>query len=203
VISKKVSIVILIFFRGSVVVSAAWRAIKIKVFGNASIFGLSTFGFALAMLGFWLLLRNQLIGALIFALLVAAIGETVAGLYEIVRGQTYVASVLTTFGIWLVGCYLLLTVAIGIHLVTDQSIGLFILLLHIPVAYLAVPAFVSRRIPLVAAFVFLFILLMLAGLGSYFAINVLNKVAIVFAFLSAISVWFVAFEALEEANRPS
>jgi len=171
--------------------------------GNASIIGLSALGFAIAMLGFWLLLGTEMTGALIFALLMAGIAETLAGLFEIVRGQTYIAAILTTFGLWIVGYYFLLTVGAGMHLVTNQGIGLFILLLNIPIGYFSVPALASKRLPLIAALGLIIVLLILVGLGTYFGIDVLNKIAIAFAFLSAIAVWFLAYEALQESVHAS
>jgi hypothetical protein len=51
-----------------------------RQFGNPGVFGLATFGFALAALSFQVLLNPEAAGATLYAILVAAIGETIAGM---------------------------------------------------------------------------------------------------------------------------
>ena len=77
--------------------------------GNPGVFGLATFGFALSALSFQVLVNPDTAGATLYAILVAALGETIAGMWAIARGNTYVAGILTTFGIWLFGFYMMLT----------------------------------------------------------------------------------------------
>ena len=103
--------------------------------GDSSVFGLSTFGFALAVLGTQLTLSSQIAGATVYAVLVAAIGETLAGLWALARGDGYLAGVLTTFGVWLIGYYFFLTAGRAAGLVTAKADGVYVLLLVIPLAY--------------------------------------------------------------------
>lgn len=55
--------------------------------GNPGVFGLATFGFALAVLSFQVLVNSETVGATLYAILVAAIGETIAGVWPS-RGET-------------------------------------------------------------------------------------------------------------------
>src|SRR5262252_5667974 len=78
--------------------------------------GLSLFGFALFLYGIqFVVYAGAAPGAAtssvatIYAILVAAVGETLAGILYILRGQGYQASILCGFKLWLIKLYLLLT----------------------------------------------------------------------------------------------
>ena len=60
--------------------------------------------------------------ATIYAILVAAVGETLAGVLYLLRGQGYQASILCGFGLWLLGLYLLLT--LGALAEIESGLGL-------------------------------------------------------------------------------
>src|SRR6266568_4491479 len=82
--------------------------------------GLSLFGFALFLYGVqFVVYAGAAPGAAtssvatIYAILVAAVGETLAGVLYILRGQGYQASILCGFGLWLLGLCLLLFLGIG------------------------------------------------------------------------------------------
>lgn len=100
--------------------------------GDPGIFALSLFGMALIGLAVTLLLgpktAGPYMGASVFAVLIAGIGEGVGALWYLVRGQSYLAGVLGTFGIWLLGLFLYLTSSPSLHLLTPKGVGLYTLL---------------------------------------------------------------------------
>ncbi len=165
-----------------------------KQFGNPGVFGLATFGFALAALSFQVLVNPEAAGATLYAILVAAIGETIAGMWAIARGDTYVAGILTTFGIWLFGFYMLRTQGEGLDLVNPASEGAYTLLLTIPVIYLAIPAFRGRLWIFSAAFVALIAMLFFLGFGYYFENGMLRTIAGALALIAAIPIFYLSYE---------
>jgi succinate-acetate transporter protein len=165
-----------------------------KQLGNPGVFGLATFGFALAALSFQVLLNPEAAGATLYAILVAAIGETIAGMWAIARGNTYIAGVLTTFGIWLFGFYMLRTQGEELGLVNPASEGAYVLLLNIPVIYLAIPAFRGRMWVLSAAFAALIAMLFFLGFGYYFENEMLRTGAGVLALIAAIPIFYLSYE---------
>src|SRR5215470_14412336 len=77
---------------------------------------LSLFGFALFLYGVQFVAYHGAAPgaatssvATTYAVLVAAIGMILAGVLYIIRGQGYQASIMCSFGLWLFGLYLLLT----------------------------------------------------------------------------------------------
>lgn len=165
-----------------------------KQLGNPGVFGLATFGFALAALSFQVLLNPEAAGATLYAILVAALGETIAGMWAIARGNTYIAGVLTTFGIWLFGFYMLRTQGEELGLVNPASEGAYVLLLNIPVIYLAIPAFRGRMWVLSAAFAALIAMLFFLGFGYYFENEMLRTGAGVLALIAAIPIFYLSYE---------
>lgn len=85
--------------------------------GESQGIGLATFWFALAALSVQVLVNSETAGATLYAILVAAIGETIAGMWAIARGNTYVSGILSTFGIWLFGFYMTLTQGVELGVV--------------------------------------------------------------------------------------
>jgi len=73
--------------------------------------------------------------------------------------------VTSTFGIWLLGFYLLATSGAHSKDFTVNAVAWYLLVLVIPVAIMAVPAFVHRNYPFSIAFVAILATLLLAGLG--------------------------------------
>lgn len=162
--------------------------------GNPGVFGLATFGFALAALSFQLLVNSDTFGATLYAVLVAAIGETIAGMWSIVRGNTYIAAILTTFGLWLFGFYMLLTQGAANGLVNPQTEGIYVLLLNIPVIYLAIPAVRGRQLVLSLAFILLIAMLFFLGFGFYYESVTLETIAGAFALLAALPIFYLSYE---------
>lgn len=109
--------------------------------------------------------------ALNYALLVGGIAETLGGVLGIIRGIGYPAYVTTTFGIWLLGFYLLATSGAANKEFTPDALAWYSLILIVPVAILAVPAFAQRNILFMIAFLALLGLLLCLGLGYHSLYN--------------------------------
>ncbi len=170
---------------------------------NPGIFPLLLFGYSLAVLGVELLVTPAAAGALAFAIFVAAVGETVGGLWELARGETYIGTIVTTFGIWLLGLFLLETLGSVLGLVTPPTLATYFLVLLIPIALLAIPAFKNGMgWPIRGAFVALFLLVVFAGLNFVLANGIFGLVAGVFAWVSALFVWLLAVEDILEIGTP-
>ena len=171
--------------------------------------GLSLFGFALFVYGIqFVVYANAAPGAAtssvatIYAVLVAAVGETLAGIFYILRGQGYQASILCGFGLWLLGLYLLLTLGADNKAFAPPAVGWYAIALIVPVAYMSIPSFLHRNVPLIAAFVALIGLLLFLGIG-FLSANLTAKppvppsvnelrVSGIFAFIAAAALWYRA-----------
>lgn len=171
--------------------------------------GLSLFGFALFVYGVqFVVYANAAPGAAtssvatIYAVLVAAVGETLAGIFYILRGQGYQASILCGFGLWLLGLYLLLTLGADNKAFAPPAVGWYAIALIVPVAYMSIPSFLHRNVPLIVAFVALIGLLLFLGIGFLSAdlaakppvppsANEL-RVSGIFAFIAAAALWYRA-----------
>src|SRR5215471_10039549 len=167
--------------------------------------GLSLFGFALFLYGIqFVVYAGAAPGAAtssvatIYAILVAAVGETLAGILYILRGQGYQASILCGFGLWLLGLYLLLTLGADNKAFAPDAVGWYAIALIVPVAYMSIPSFLHRNVPLVIAFVALILLLLFLGIGFLTAkppvppsVNLL-RISGACAFLAAAALWFRA-----------
>lgn len=165
-----------------------------RQFGNPGVFGLATFGFALVALSFQVLINPEASGATLYAILVAAIGETVAGMWAIARGDTYVAGILATFGIWLFGFYMMRTQGEELGLVNPASEGAYVLLIIIPVVYLGLIAFRARLLIFSVAFAALIALLFFLGFGYYFENEALRTIAGVLALIAAAPLFYLSYE---------
>jgi succinate-acetate transporter protein len=171
--------------------------------------GLSLFGFALFLFGIqFVVYANAAPGAATssvattYAILVAAVGETLAGLLYILRGQGYQASILCSFGLWLLGLYLLLTLGAENKAFSPDAAGWYAIALIVPVAFMAIPSFLHRNVPLIVAFVALIGLLLFLGTG-FLSANLTAKppvppsvnelrVSGIFAFIAAAALWYRA-----------
>ena len=171
--------------------------------------GLSLFGFALFLYGVqFVVYANAAPGAATssvattYAILVAAVGETLAGLLYILRGQGYQASILCGFGLWLLGLYLLLTLGAENKAFSPDAVGWYSVALIVPVAFMSIPSFLHRNLPLIAAFVALIGLLLFLGTG-FLSANLTAKPPVppsvselrisgIFAFIAAAALWYRA-----------
>ncbi len=137
---------------------------------------------------------GQYMGGSVFAVLIAGIGEGIGALWYLVRGQSYLAGVLGTFGIWLVGLFLFLTSAPSQHLLTPKGVGLYALLLIVPTLYLTLPPLRARMMIFTVAFVALLLLEVFFGLENILANATLARVAGVCAVVAGLSIWTTAFQ---------
>ena len=171
--------------------------------------GLSLFGFALFLYGIqFVVYAGAAPGAAtssvatIYAVLVAAAGETLAGILYILRGQGYQASILCGFGLWLFGLYLLLTLGTENKAFAPDAVGWYAIALIVPVAFMAIPSVMHRNLPLVIAFVALIGLLLFLGAG-FLSANLAAKppvppsvnelrVSGICAFVAAAALWYRA-----------
>jgi hypothetical protein len=171
--------------------------------------GLSLFGFALFVYGIqFVVYANAAPGAAtssvatIYAVLVAAIGETLAGILYILRGQGYQASILCGFGLWLFGLYLLLTLGADNKAFSPDAVGWYAIALIIPVAFMAIPSIQHRNAAFILAFLALIGLLLFLGMG-FLTANLAAKppvppsanelrVSGICAFVAAAALWYAA-----------
>jgi GPR1/FUN34/yaaH family len=171
--------------------------------------GLSLFGFALFVYGVqFVAYAGAAPGAAtssvatIYAILVAAAGETLAGIFYLLRGQGYQASILCGFGLWLAGLYLLLTLGADNKAFAPDAVGWYSIALIVPVAYMGIPSLLHRNVPFIIAFAALIGVLLFLGIGFLSAdlaakppvppsVNEL-RVSGAFAFLAAAALWYRA-----------
>ena len=166
---------------------------------NPGIFPLLLFGYSLVVLGVELLVTPEAAGALMFAIFIAAVGETIGGLWEISQGKTYIGTTVATFGIWLFGLFLLETVGSVLEVVTPVTLATYFLVLLAPVALLAIPAFRNNMgLPIRGAFASLFLLVLFAGLNFVVANPIVQLAAGAFALLSALCIFTLALEDILE-----
>jgi succinate-acetate transporter protein len=177
---------------------------------------LGLFGFALAMFAVRFIgvdATTLAVGsttvALNYALLIGGIAELLGGVLGIIRGMRYPAYVTAIFGTWLIGFYYLVTAGETNKAFTPNAVAWWSLVLIVPVAIMAVPAFIQRNIPFAAAFIALIALLLFSGLGFHniytsvtaaeasksapdlsTAVN-LVKTAAWFAVAAALAIWYM------------
>jgi hypothetical protein len=171
--------------------------------------GLSLFGFALFVYGIqFVVYAGAAPGtatssvATIYAVLVAAIGETLAGVLYLLRGQGYQASILCGFGLWLLGLYLLLTLGAENKNFSPDAVGWYAIALIVPVAFMAIPSIQHRNAAFILAFLALIGVLLFLGIGFLSADLAarppvppsagLLRVSGIFAWIAAAPLWFAA-----------
>ena len=175
--------------------------------GNPNIFALCAFGFSLLMLGVELTFAHAAAGAAIYAVLFAGALELIAGMWLLARGKkgdSYLASIVTLFGAWLLGYYMYMTQGRALGMFNPVGAAAYILALLPPIAFLAIPAIKWRRGVLTAAFASLFLLVLFLGLGVLRGSHSLLLVAGAFAYGSMFFIWWLAvrnvLELLHEAE---
>jgi hypothetical protein len=185
------------------------RASLSSATGDPGAIGLSLFGFALFLYGIqFVVYAGAAPGAAtssvatIYAVLIAAVGETVAGVLYLFRGQGYQASILCGFGLWLLGLYLLLTLGAENKAFSPDAVGWYAIALIIPVAFMAVPSILHRNAPFILAFVALIGVLLFLGIG-FLSANLtaappvppstsLLRISGIFAWVAAAPLWYAA-----------
>src|SRR5215472_15073161 len=140
-------------------------------------FALAVYGIRFASVSAATLSAGPTTVALNYAVLVAGIAETVAGIIAVLKGNAYPGYVTSIFGIWLIGFYLLITSGAASKEFTPDALAWYVLVLIVPVAILAVPAAIHREVAFTVAFVALIVLLLLLGLGYHNLSNALSAAA--------------------------
>lgn len=172
-------------------------------------FALAVYGIRFMNLDASTLAAGSTTVALDYAVLIAGVAETLAGVLGLIKGITYPAYVTTIFGIWLIGFFLLVTSGAKEEAFTPDALAFYVLVLVVPVAIMAVPAILHRNIPFTIAFVALLSMLLLLGLGYHDLYNEVSaaaktkgapslstavnlvKASAWFAFAGALSIWWV------------
>lgn len=167
-------------------------------FGNPNIFGLSAFGFSLFLLGMEMVVSRDIAGGALYGLLLAGILEFVAGMWMIAKGESYLASIMTIFGAWLICFFLLMTHGKSIGVFSGASAGWYMLAMEVPIVMLAIPAFVQKKAILSAAFACLIALVFALGLGFILASNLWFFVSGICAFASALFIWWLLWHNIHE-----
>jgi succinate-acetate transporter protein len=167
-------------------------------FGNPNIFGLSAFGFSLFLLGMEMVVSRDIAGGALYGLLLAGILEFLAGMWMIAKGESYLASIMTIFGAWLICFFLLMTHGKTIGAFNGASAGWYMLAMEVPIAMLAIPAFVQKKGVLSAAFICLFALVFALGLGFILASTSWFFVSGICAFASAFFIWWLLWHNIHE-----
>jgi succinate-acetate transporter protein len=167
-------------------------------YGNPNIFGLSAFGFSLFILGMKLVVSKELAGAALYAVLFAGVMEFIAGMWMIAKGETYLANILTVFGGWLIGMFLMMTQGKTLGVFNPMAFGWYILAIEPPLVMLAIPAFKFRKNILICAFVSLFALVAFLGGGLILENSGMEVLAGIFSFISAFFIWWLLWHNIHE-----
>jgi hypothetical protein len=180
--------------------------------------GLSLFGFALFLYGVqFVVYAGAAPGtatssvATIYAVLIAAAGEILAGVLYLLRGQGYQASVLCGFGLWLLGLYLLLTLGAENKNFSTDAVGWYAIALIVPVAFMAIPSILHVNVPFVIAFAALIGVLLFLGVG-FLTANLaahppvppstsLLRVSGICAWIAAAPLWYAAARIVLEIGK--
>lgn len=166
---------------------------------NPSVFGLLLFGFLLVVIGTYNVVGGGE-GALVFALFIAGVGELLAGLWEVSRGRTHLGNVMVTFGIWILGLFLLETVGGELGLATPLSLSIYFLALLGPVVLMYVPVYKNELDWAVhLAFVALFLLPLFTGVSFLNDSQIFVWLSGLSAYLAAFAIWTLAYEEIHDS----
>ncbi|MBM7366946.1 GPR1/FUN34/YaaH family transporter [Gordonia hydrophobica] len=163
--------------------------------GGAALF---TFGLALSWVFVAEVLDHDAKGALVFGLLVGGIGQTLGGIIAILRRDNYLGNLLLTYGLWLIGFHVLSVSELG----STSARGWWSFALVIPSLFLVIPAIKMRNVAIISAFVFLIALEVVLGLSLVTENASLNPLVGWLAFLSALPIYYLAYERLMHAVEP-
>lgn len=169
--------------------------------GDAGPAALFTFGLALSWVFIAEVVDHAASGALVYGLLIGGIGQTLGGVVAVIRKDNYLANLLLTYGIWLIGFHLL---SVNADLGGTHARAWWSFALVIPSLLLLVPAVRERSTPIILAFVFLIALEVFLGLSLLHTdIGWLSKAVGWSAFASAFPIYFLAYERLVKAVEPA
>lgn len=169
--------------------------------GDAGPAALFTFGLALSWVWVAEVVDHSASGALVYGLLIGGIGQTLGGIIAIIRKDNYLANLLLTYGIWLIGFHLL---SVNADLGNTNARAWWSFALVIPSLFLMVPAIRERSVPIIAAFAFLITLEVFLGLALLnTGVGWLPKAVGWSAFAAAFPIYFLAYERLVKAVEPA
>jgi hypothetical protein len=175
-------------------------------FGNPSIFCLGIFGFSLAMIGVELAISHEAGGAAMFSVLAAGILEVICGVWLIAKGESYIASIVALFGGWLLGFFFYNTWGRALGMANPIGNAWYMFALLPPIVLLAVPAFKLRKLKLVGAFVSLFALALILGIGFLLGPRGAGApwmtVAGICSFIAAFFIWWLMNDNINELFHP-
>ena len=120
----------------------------------------------------------------------AKIAQAAAGGVSLLRGETYLPAVIGTFGMWLVGFFLLLTSDAA----NPTAKGVYTLVLLGPISYLALVAFRGSNTVLKFAFTGVSLVVAALGLGFLLDSHAFAVAGGVFSLLTAPAAWYLAYE---------
>ncbi len=160
--------------------------------GNPNVFALCAFGFSLLLLGVELTFAHAAAGGALYGVLFAGALEFIAGMWLLAKNESYLASIVTLFGGWLLGYYMYMTQGRALGMYNPAGAAAYVLGLLPPIAFLAIPAFKGRKGVLSAAFVSLFLLVLALGLSAALGSEPLKLGAGVMAFASMFFIWWLA-----------
>jgi len=169
--------------------------------GDAGLFGLLAFGFSLAVLGVAFTISKSALGAATYALLYAGALEFIGGLFLIVRGDTYLGSIIAVFGGWLLGFFMLLTQGRALNLFNEISAATYMFCLEPPIIFMAIPAIKARHGVVIGAFVGLFLLVLGLGLNYLQPSDGMRYFTGAMAYLSAFFIWWLALKDVMKLTR--
>jgi len=174
--------------------------------GNPNIFALGAFGFSLAMLGIELTFAHAAAGGATYGVLFAGTLEFIGGMWLIAKGESYLASIVTLFGGWLLGFFFLMTQGKVLGIANPTGFGWYNLALLPPIAILAIPAFKMRKPKLIGAFVALFGLVLFFGVGFLLGPADAGKPWMGYAgwcsFASMFFIWWLMYDNVMELLHP-
>lgn len=159
-------------------------------YGNPNIFALGAFGFSLAMLGVEMTFAHEAAGGALYGVLFAGVLEFIGGMWLIAKGDSYLASIVALFGGWLIGFYMLMSQGRVLKVFNPVSVAWYMFCLLPPIVLLAIPAFKTKKVPLMGAFIGLLLLVFALGMGNI--MGPAGKSTLVFAgYMSFVSMFFI------------
>lgn len=162
------------------------------------VIGLLLLGYTLGVLGIYIITGTGK-GAVLFAFISSGLGEFIAGVWELYRGETYTGNLQAMFGIWEIGRFLLGTLGMVLGVASQAALSIYYGVLLVPIIILYVPVF-DRDMGWTFHVVFLS-LIPLIGIQTFaplLGLGLLSRVSGVFALSAAVAVWTIAARTLFE-----
>ena len=169
--------------------------------GNPTIFVIMGFGFSLATLGVQqILLMPDLTRATIYGLIVGSLAEFIGGIWLFVKKDTYMGSVGTTFGAWLIGYFLFSTQGVQMKLFSPLSSALYCFALIPPVILLTYPAIKFKARELTFVFFLLIGVLLFLGIGniSYANAKIFLRIGGILSLGTALLLWHIGWNFIKQ-----